>query len=405
MNTANNYDYASYVHWELILENGAFGSYRTLLANMTADPRMGNYLNLAGNNVSGDAALHPNQNYARELMQLFTLGPVLLNEDGSVQMDSAGRPKPTYDQATLLDLSRALTGWNYATPRDPNFTVQGIDYSQPLVGREDLHDHGAKTLFGSVKLAAGQSMAEDRSQALDAIFEHANLPPFVSRILIQRLVKSDPTPAYVGRVAAVFKDNGQGVRGDMGAVVRAILMDTEARAGDTLRAGVEEKDGGFLQDPLLFEIFAANSLEQDYPDNQPTFVPAEIGESFWYPPSVNGFYSPAGLIPGTAIGSPEFGLLNDLSQVHRSQILYGMVSGSLNSFGNDYMNRSWLFQSFTNVPDLLDALDHLLYHGTMSPSTRSTILGYCATLPADQRQRFTAAIFLALNSDAFNVTH
>lgn len=402
VNVADNNDYASYSHWEGILENGAFGSYRDLLTNITADPRMGNYLNLAGDNASSNPNLHPNQNYARELMQLFTLGSFLLNQDGSLQLTADGQPIPTYDQNTLLDLTRALTGWNYAAPVDPSFTSQGIDYSQPLIARDDLHDHGAKTLFGSIHLPAGQDIVADRAQALDSIFNHPNLPPFVSRILIQHLVKSNPSPAYIQRIGNVFKDNGRGVRGDMAAVVSAILLDPEARVGDSRPS----PDDGFLQDPVLFQAFAINALQQDYPDNQPTFTPGQIGQPFWYAPSVNGFYSPAALIPGTSILSPEFSLWNNLSLVHRSQLLYGIISGSVNGFGNDYINRSWLFQNFKNVPDLVDALDHLLYHGTMPPATKSSIVDYCASLdPANPRQQFLSAIFLALNSDSFNVTH
>ena len=399
---ASNDDYASYSHWENLLENRSFGNFRDLLTDITADPNMGTFLNLAGSNASSDPNLHPNQNYSRELMQLFTLGPSLLNDDGSLQLSATGHTIPTYDQNTLVDLSRALTGWNYPAPVDPVFTIQGADYSLPLIPRDDLHDHGAKTLFGSVHLAAGQDITLDRTQALDAIFNHPNLPPFLAHILIQRLVKSNPSPAYIKRISAVFKDNGHGVRGDLSAVVSAVLLDPEARAGDTTPAS----DDGFLQDPLLFQIFALSATQQGYADNQPSFVPKEIGEDFWYFPSVLGFYSPSALIPGTSIVSPEYSLWNNLSLVHRTEILYGLVSGTASEFGNDYMNQSWLFQNFTNVPDLVDALDHLLYHGTMPATTRSTIINYCATLgPANQRQQFISAIFLALNSDTFNVTH
>ncbi len=150
-------------------------------------------------------------------MQLFTLGPSLLKENGTVELDSSGQPLPAYDQNTLLDLTRALTGWNYAPLVNPNFTVQGIDYSQPLIPRDDLHDHGAKTLFGSVHLPAGQDIVTDRTQALDAIFQHPNLPPFVSRILIQHLVKSNPSSAYIRRIADVFKNDGQGCSGRHGS--------------------------------------------------------------------------------------------------------------------------------------------------------------------------------------------
>ena len=401
VNQADNNDWASYSTWESLLEAGAFGNFRDLMTNITADARMGAFLNLAGNNASSDPTVHPNQNYSRELMQLFTMGPALLNNDGTPALTSTGQSIPSYDQNTILDLSRALTGWNNAPPVNPDRTELGVDYSQPLIPREDLHDHGAKTLFGNVQLPAGQGIVADRAQALDAIFNQPNVPPFVSRILIQHLVKSNPSPTYVAHISAVFRDNGHGVRGDLAAVVSAILLDPEARSGDQ----TPSPDDGFLQDPLLFQVFAMNALQQDYPDNQATFQPGEIGENVWYPPSVNGFYSPGALIPGTAINSPEFTLWNNMTLVHRSQLLYGMVSGSINGFGNDYMNRSWLFQNFTTVPDMVDALNHLLYHGTMPATTRDLITSYCTSLDPANRQQFISAVFLALNSDTFNVTH
>lgn len=402
VNQADNNDFASYATWETMLENSAFGNFRDLMTNVTADARMGTYLNLAGNNVSADPNLHPNQNYARELMQLFTLGASLLNEDGSLQLNASGQPIATYDQNTLLDLTRALTGWNYATPVNAASTELGIDYSQPLIPRDDYHDQGSKTLFGSVQLPAGQGIVADRKQALDTIFQHPNLSPFVSRILIQHLVTSNPSPAYIQRIAAVFKNDGTGVRGNLSAVVSAIVMDPEARLGDTTPSPTD----GFLQDPLVFQIFLVSALQQDYSDNQPTFIPALTGESFWYPPSVNGFYSPSALIPGTSITSPEFWLWNNLSLVHRSQILYGTISGTITGFGNDYINRAGFFLYYHNVPDLVDVLDHRLYHGTMPAATRAGIISYCATMdPTNMRQQFIAAIFLAMNSDAFNVSH
>ncbi len=401
VNQADNNDWTSYSTWESLLENGAFGNFRDLMTNITADARMSFFLNLAGNNASSDPNVHPNQNYSRELMQLFTMGPLLLNDDGTQVLNSAGQPVPSYDQNTILDLSRALTGWNNAPPVNPDFTEWGVDYSQPLIPREDLHDHGAKTLFGNVQLPAGQGIVADRAQALDAIFNQPSVPPYISRILIQHLVKSNPSPTYVAHVVAAFKDNGHGVRGDLAAVVSAILLDPEARSGDL----TPSPDDGFLQDSLLFQIFAMNALQQDYPDNQPTFQPGEIGQNVWYPASVNGFYSPGALIPGTSINSPEFTLWNNLTLVHRSQLLYGMVSGSINGFGNDYMNRSWLFQNFTTVPDMVDALNHLLYHGTMPATTRALITSYCSSLDSSNRQQFISAVFLALNSDSFNVTH
>ncbi len=402
VNQAGNYEFGSYIPWEKKVEADALGNFRQLLTDCASDARMGLFLNLAGNNAPTDPSLHPNQNFARELMQLFSMGPSLLNDDGSLQLDSAGHPKPAYDQTTLLDLSRALTGWQQAPFVDPNYTFDNIDASQPLVPSDSVHDHGAKTLFGSVQLPAGQDIVTDRTAALDAIFNHPNVPPFVSRQLIQHLVKSNPSPAYIQRISKVFENNGKGVRGDLAAVVTAILLDKEARSGDK----TAKSDDGFLEDPLLFQIFTVSTLGQAIVDGQPGYTAGLLGQSFWYPPSVNGFYANSHLIPGTSITSPEFTLWNNLSLVNRSQVLYGIIDGTINGFGNDYMRFDWLYNDFTNVPDLVDALNHLVYHGMMPASLKATIISTCAGLStSDRHQQFAAAIFLALNSDSNNVQH
>ena len=339
------------------------GNYRQLMVDMVSDARMGQFLNLAGNYASMDGTSHPNQNFPRELMQLFTLGTMMLNDDGTVQTDATGAPLPTYDQNTILDLSRAFTGWNLGPVVNQQYVSYGIDFSQPLAPFDQYHDHGAKTLFGSVHLPAGQDIVTDRTAAINAIFNHSNLPPFVATRLIGQLVKSNPTPAYVSRISAVFKNNGKGVRGDMTAVVTAILLDPEARAGDTAtQVGASE---GFLQDPLLFEAFAMNILQQTQWDGEPVYLPGKLGEEFWHANSVFGFYPATYLIPGTTTNSPQFSLLNNLTQLHRSQYLYGMIDGSTTGFQAQYKSTAWLYTAFTNVPDLVTALNHQLFHGQM----------------------------------------
>ena len=394
-------EFPSYAPWETKLEADCLGNYRQLMADMVSDARMAGFLNLAGNDMTS-GTMHPNQNFSREFLQLFTLGTSMLRDDGTVQKSSNGEVIPTYDQNTILDLSRAFTGWNYGPVVNSQYVSYAIDFSQPLAPFDQYHDHNAKTLFGSVNLPAGQDITTDRTAALDAIFNHSNLPPFVATRLIQQLVKSNPTPAYVSRISAVFKNNGKGVRGDMTAVVTAILLDPEARAGDTAtQVGVNE---GFMQDPLLFEAFAMNILQQTQFDGQVEYLPGKLGEDFWHPNSVFGFFPATYLIPGTTTNSPQFSLLNNLTQQHRSQYLYGIITGATSGFLAQYQNTSWLYTAFTSVPDLLDALNHQLFHGQMPAATQSEILNYCSGI-ADQQQAFTAAIFLAMNSDSFNVVH
>ena len=403
VNQASNYDFGSYVPWERKVEADALGNFRQLLTDTAQDARMAAFLNLAGNNAPTNPTLHPNQNFARELMQLFSIGPSMLNDDGSVQLDSSGQPIPAYDQNTVLDMARALTGWQQAPFVDGNYIFDGIDYSQNLVPNDSLHDHGAKTLFGTAQLPAGQDIVTDRTQALDAVFNHPNVPPFVSRQLIQHLVKSNPSASYVARISKVFENNGKGVRGDLAAVVTAILCDSEARAGDT---SAEKPKDGFLEDQVMFELFTVSTLGQDIADSQPSYLPQTLGESLWYPPSVNGFYANTHEIPGTTLISPEFQLWNNMTLTTRSQALYGIVTGTINGFGNDYMRRVWLYQDFANVSDLVDALDHLLFYGKMPATTRSTILSTVSALnTTDKNTQFATAIFLALNSDTNNVQH
>ena len=189
-----------------ILDRNAFGNYRQLLYEITLNPAMGNYLDMAGNNVT-----NPNENYAREVLQLFSIGLNKLNEDGTPVLGQNGQPIPAYDQSIVNAFARVFTGWNFAPP--PYAGV--VNYIDPMVATQNRHDKQPKTLLEGVTLRANQTAAKDLSDALDNIFNHPNVGPFISKQLIQHLVTSNPSPAYVQRVARVFADNGLGVRGDM----------------------------------------------------------------------------------------------------------------------------------------------------------------------------------------------
>jgi uncharacterized protein (DUF1800 family) len=387
---------------EIKLEADVTGNFRQLLDDIAGDPGLTLFLNLPGNQAATNQTDQPNQNFARELMQLFTLGPVMLNDDGSAQVDGNGITVPTYDQDTVIALTRALTGWNFAAPVNSADTAYGIDYSQPLVGIDSSHDHNAKTLFGTILLPAGQSVTQDRQSALDAIFNHPNLPPFICHLLIQRLVKSDPSPAYIQRMAAVFEDDGTRVRGNLGAVIRAILEDPEARLGDTTPSASD----GFLQEPILLQLFAMNALQATQAGHVDIYLGKTLGESMGGSPTVFYYFSPSYVVPGTSIISPEFMQFNNASVIQRSQALWGITAGTVVGFSTDYQANSWLFTQFTNIPDLVDALNHLIDHGTMSPVTQAAITDYCSQLnPYDIPTLYESAIFLAINSDFYNVAH
>jgi hypothetical protein len=386
--------------FESMLENDAGGNFRPLLTDIAENNNLGWLLNLANNQVATSAINQPNQNFGRELMQLFSIGPMMLNDDGSQQLDSNGDPIPAYTQDTVIDLTRALTGWRYGPIINSADVAWGVDWSQPMTGNDSAHDHNAKLLFGTVAMPAGQNIFQDQTQALDAVFNHPNVPPFISYILIQHLVKSNPTPAYIQRISAVFEDDGNGVRGNMQAVVRAILEDPEARQGDTSPSPSD----GFLQEPLLTQTFATGVLQSVIPDDQTIYLPKSLGETWWNSPTIFGYYSPYYIIPGTTVHSPEFMLWNNIFAIQRSEALWGIVSAQGPGFSNQYFSGSWLFQNFTTIPQMVEALNHLLYHGQMPSQEQEAIINYCAQLnPFETQVQLETAIFLALNGDSYNV--
>jgi hypothetical protein len=392
----------SVTEFETKLETDASANFRQLLTDIAADPNLGWFLNLSNNVAATSLLVQPNQNFAREVMQLFSIGPFLLNDDGSVQTDGQGNPLPAYTQATVIDLTRALTGWTYPPPQNLVDTQWGVDWSLPLIAIEGNHDHGAKLLFSTVVLPAGQTAQQDRDMALDAIFNHPNVPPFIAHLMIQRLVTSNPSPEYIQRISRVFENNGSGVRGDMTAVVTAVLLDPEARLGDTTPS---PKDG-FLKEPYLWELSTMAVLNDTPTDDQPDYLAGQLGENIWNANTVFGFFSPSNVIPGTNINSPEFGLMNNISVGLKSNFLWNIVYQQQGGFTHNYVPYSWLFQNFTTVPAMLDALNHLLYHGTMSAQERSIISSYCATMnPFDVQAQLQTAAFLALDAESNDVSH
>ena len=237
--------------YQRLLLNDAFASYRTLLKDVSVSPAMGNYLDMA-NNTRADlaAGTSPNENYGSEIFQLFSVGLVKSNPDGSALLDANRKPVATCTQDTIEGFARAFTGWTY--PAKAGLTSQGMNdeyYIGPMEPREDAHEQGTKTLLNGAVLPAGQGAARDLEAALDNIAQHPNVGPFIGIRVIQALVKSNPTPAYVQRVANAFNDNGQGKRGELKTLVRAVLLDPEARAGDTQPAASTD---GKLREPVLF---------------------------------------------------------------------------------------------------------------------------------------------------------
>ena len=237
------------IPWQQILSNNAFGNYKTLLKQITLDGSMGFYLDLV--NSGGGAA---NENYPREIMQLFSIGLNQLNDDGSLKLDATNQPIPTYTQTDVRDLAKALTGWTY---NSPNGTVGGGGnysyYPGTMLPMPNRHMPGPKTFLGQT-IPAGQTIQQDLDSAIDIIFNHANVAPFISTRLIRALVTSNPSPQYIQDISAVFNNNGNNVKGDLAAVVRAIIMHPEARndnPGPTF---------GRLRTPVQFLAATARTL-------------------------------------------------------------------------------------------------------------------------------------------------
>src|SRR5262249_23456548 len=244
-------DPTAFTEWMKMLQKDAFGNFSTLITDVTLSPTMGRYLDMVNNDKPGNGS-EPNENYAREVLQLFSVGLAQLNPDGTPQLDTTGIPVPTYTQDTIIGFAHVFTGWTY--PTKPGATARFGNpeyYVGPMIPFDNHHDTGTKLLLNGATLGAGGTAQADLTAALQNIFLHPNVGPFISKQLIQHLVTSNPSPEYVTRISGVFNDNGSGVRGDMKAVINAILMDPEARRGEDVaqlqpRRGELKKAGLFI---------------------------------------------------------------------------------------------------------------------------------------------------------------
>ncbi|MFT4241903.1 MAG: DUF1800 domain-containing protein [Acidovorax sp.] len=336
-------------YWDVLAAN-AFGNYRQLLEDITLNAAMGYYLNTRGNQKENAATgRQPDQNYAREIMQLMTIGLAQLNPDGTPRRDGAGKTLDTYTQDDVANLARVFTGYDFDLSQHAPSTVPGTSrqipttaYARlPMVLNAALHSPLAATFLGTT-IAANTPGAAALKTALDTLFNHPNVGPFIGRQLIQRLVTSNPSPAYVARVGAAFANNGAGVRGDLRAVVRAILLDDEARGPE----GLSQPGFGKLREPMLrfvqwgrtFGLSSAAGTWKIYQLGNPN---TQLGQSPLRPPSVFNFFRPGYVPPATALAAegavaPEFQLVNETS-----------VSGYLN-----YMQGVIRYGIYVNAPDL-----------------------------------------------------
>ena len=398
------------VLYQNMLLNEAFGNYRQLLADVTLSPAMGQYLDMA-NNAKGDPVTGTlaNENYAREILQLFSIGTNMLNQDGTLQYDASHLTIPTYTQPTIGQFAKVYTGWTYAPP--PGQPVQFGSYISsygPMAAYAPQHDSSAKTLLNGHIQPAGGTPQQDLNDALDNIFAHPNVAPFVSTQLIQHLVKSNPTPAYVGRVEAVFNNNGQGVRGDLAAVVTAILLDPEARANDA--GGSDLPTDGHLQEPALFisamvRAFGGQMNDQNYYSSDM----ANLGQDIFNSPSVFNYYSPNYLVPGTNLMGGEFQIHTPNTAILRADLVFGLFnqySNPVESYGPGTVIDLTPFLPLAATPaTLVSALDLTLTHGVMPSAMKNIIVNAVAADTLGTLHQVQTACYLILSSTYYNVWH
>ncbi|HSK74723.1 MAG TPA: DUF1800 domain-containing protein [Pyrinomonadaceae bacterium] len=397
------------------LGKNSFGNYRQLMKDVTLNPGMGNYLDMVRSTRQS-----PNENFAREILQLFSIGLFMLNLDGTLQLDDNGQPIPTYTQETVNNFTKVFTGWTLCEvtgPECPNRTTQGPNYKDPMRLIQNNHDITAKTLLSypnalNPTIPAGMNGNAELELALDNIFNHPNVAPFVSKLLIQHLVTSDPTPAYVGRVAAVFNNNGQGTRGDLKEVVRAILLDPEARGNVKT-----DPNYGKLREPVQivtnflrqFNVRSANLSQQS--DGVINNLTAPLGQNVFNAPTVFNYYSPDYVIPGTSLLGPEFGIRTTGTAIGVANVINTMTFARINASANaplgtaiDLSEMTALAQNDPTSNQLLDTLNQRMMHGTMSPQVRGAILTAVQAVPATNPQaRAQQAIYLIATSSQYQV--
>jgi uncharacterized protein (DUF1800 family) len=392
--------------YEQLLSNDAFSNFRQLLQDVTLSPAMGRYLNMVNNDkANATAGTHPNENYARELLQLFSIGLVKLNPDGTMVTDANGQPVPTYDQSVVDGFAAVFTGWTYPTvPGATQKPHNPTNYRGVMEGIQSNHDVTLKTLLDGATLPAGQTAAQDLGGALDLLFNHPNIGPFIGKQLIQFLVTSNPSPAYISRVSAAFANNGAGVRGDMKAVVKAVLLDDEARSVQSAA------DYGKLREPALLAANLARALEVQSDGVYLRNASSAMEQPVYEAGSVFNFYPPNYPLSGTTLVSPPSTLLDTASVLVRSNFVYALLFDTIapdptipGATGTSAPLTS-LMSSASDAGGLADRLNALLMHGTMSSGMRQAVLNAVnAVSTSDPLDRVRAAAYVVGTSAQYQV--
>ncbi len=389
-----------------VLEANAFGSYRKLLDDVTLSSAMGVYLNMRGNQKADGRGREPDENYAREVLQLFSLGLNVLDADGTPRR-SGTQLLDSYDQASITGLARALTGWDYDGAPSGAGSLDVAYVRRSMIPNATRHSPDAKTFLGTTIPAAAATTASANAElktALDVIAAHPNVGPFIGRQLIQRLVTSNPSPAYVARVSAAFANNGQGARGDLKAVIKAVLLDVEARSS---AASGASNTAGKLREPVLRFVqwartFGATSPTGLWNAGDTSSPSTRLGQSPLRAPSVFNFFRPGYLPPNTSLGNqglaaPEFQITNESSVVGYANWMQTVIQNGVGEIKADY---SSLTPMAVDAGALVDKLNLSLAAGQLSGATRTTIVGAVNAMnvatDAQKLSRVNAAILLVM---------
>lgn len=386
---------STFGYYDMLVQH-SLGNFRDLLESVTRHLSMGFYLSLKNSQKSNsETGGRPDENYAREVMQLFTIGLHELNADGSV-VTAGGQAVPTYTQQDIMELSRALTGWSSTESWRWKY-----NFHQPMVAYNEYHDTDSKTFLNQT-LPAGQTAEQDLSNALDILFNHPNVGPFIGKQLIQRLVTSNPSTDYVSRVTAVFNDNGSGIRGDLLAVVRAILTDQEAR-----RLHDESEGFGKVREPILKQTHLWRAFDKSentfsYHNPEKDFLQAPLRS-----PSVFNFYypdfAPSGDIKDRGMVAPELQIVTDSSMTTSTNRMFVTALGDMwNTFVE--LDLEDPLKLSGNFDLLIGHLDLLLTHGTMTLGLRNQLKShYDATSGESSEERVRDLIFLIASSAEYAV--
>jgi len=392
--------YAFPPYWRLFRDN-AFGNYRDIMKALTLSPAMGNYLNMANNNKGSTAeGTAANENYAREFMQLFTIGLTQLNSDGSAVLDSNHNPVPTYNQSVVTNTARALTGWTYPTvPGAKAKSNNPAYYIGQMFAVEANHDTTSKTIVGGVTIPAGQTAEQDLDSLLDALMAQNTMAPFVCRQLIQHLVTSNPSPAYIERVSNVFLDNGSGLRGDMKSVITAILTDLEARAGDNPGAA-PNSNFGHLREPVLFMANLLRGLNATLGSSSAIYkYAADLGEDLFYPPTVFSYFSPLYRLESGDL-APEFQIYSTQTAVDRADVVTTILYGALDK--STTIDLTPFLPIGGDLSSMVDYIGSVFLHDSMSAGLQEAAIN-AASAAAGAKAQAQAALYVVLTSSEYQI--